>query len=295
MRPLLSSMEWAAAEAAALISAAQQQQGSAAPDHCKCKCIHPQCVRDMDSPRDEYLYSPTAANGQGQGHSKSKGGWDAVAPKRADQAHPHSQQQQQPQCSPHTHQQQQQQQQRSSASDAWPGPHLPLTQVQHQLVCAATGSCADPRHPPETVIDGRSDTFWATTGLLPQCLLLQLRRAVVVSSIEVHCKGVAALSVSLSHVRTQHCRALTGRRGSSDAQQSSLRFPRSAQQPRGGWSCGTVLFKPVLPVTDDVLPRGNAAGINSSFLTSHVCLVIEASHQDDGICLVSRVIVSTQA
>lgn len=60
-------------------------------------------------------------------------------------------------------------------------------------LCIAT-SCDD-RHPPESAIDGKADTFWSTTGLFPQELVVTLKEPAKVSSISTVTLGVRRLQV----------------------------------------------------------------------------------------------------
>lgn len=42
----------------------------------------------------------------------------------------------------------------------------------------AAATCADERHPPENTLDGTESTFWMTTGLFPQELVIALPKEV---------------------------------------------------------------------------------------------------------------------
>ena len=44
-------------------------------------------------------------------------------------------------------------------------------------------SCCDERFPPDNVIDGRDSTFWMTTGMFPQELVIKLESAQQISKI----------------------------------------------------------------------------------------------------------------
>jgi len=57
-------------------------------------------------------------------------------------------------------------------------------------------SSYDRQHPPSNIIDGRADTYWVSTGLFPQFILLTLgRKATKVSSLELAATNVRKLLV----------------------------------------------------------------------------------------------------
>ena len=43
--------------------------------------------------------------------------------------------------------------------------------MMFEVVC---GSSCDPRHPPHNVADEKEGTFWMTTGMFPQMLVVRL-------------------------------------------------------------------------------------------------------------------------
>jgi len=54
----------------------------------------------------------------------------------------------------------------------------------------------DPSHPPEAVIDGSENTFWSTTGMYPQELIITFDSNVTVASVSTksfNCKKVTLL------------------------------------------------------------------------------------------------------
>lgn len=44
-------------------------------------------------------------------------------------------------------------------------------------------SCSNENYPPTSIIDGRLDTFWMTTGLYPQCFVIAFSAAINVDTI----------------------------------------------------------------------------------------------------------------
>lgn len=56
-------------------------------------------------------------------------------------------------------------------------------------------SSADENFPPENMIDGRTDTFWVSTGLFPQEAIISLRSEMSINSVQVHCYNVKKLSI----------------------------------------------------------------------------------------------------
>ncbi|KAM6456436.1 intraflagellar transport protein 25 homolog isoform 3-T3 [Liasis olivaceus] len=52
-------------------------------------------------------------------------------------------------------------------------------------VILATSS--DEIHPPENIIDGRSETFWTTTGMFPQEFIISFHKCVTISKLKIQC------------------------------------------------------------------------------------------------------------
>ncbi|XP_070564408.1 intraflagellar transport protein 25 homolog [Ptychodera flava] len=63
-------------------------------------------------------------------------------------------------------------------------------------VVLATSS--DEKHPPEDMIDGRSDTFWATTGLFPQEFIISFSGLMDINSIKLETYQIHKMSVERS-------------------------------------------------------------------------------------------------
>eukprot|EP00916_Digyalum_oweni_P008960 GHVL01015090.1.p1 GENE.GHVL01015090.1~~GHVL01015090.1.p1 ORF type:complete len:123 (+),score=15.49 GHVL01015090.1:20-388(+) len=60
-------------------------------------------------------------------------------------------------------------------------------------------SSLDHRHPPENVIDGDEMTFWMTTGIFPQFLILKLQKKLI-KSVKVRSCGVQRIMIEgVSH------------------------------------------------------------------------------------------------
>ncbi|WZN62672.1 intraflagellar transport protein 25 [Chloropicon roscoffensis] len=57
-------------------------------------------------------------------------------------------------------------------------------------------TCCDDGHPPECVIDGNPKTFWSTTGLFPQEIVLTLKDQTRISRVTFSSTGVQKLVVS---------------------------------------------------------------------------------------------------
>ncbi|XP_053104198.1 intraflagellar transport protein 25 homolog [Hemicordylus capensis] len=74
-------------------------------------------------------------------------------------------------------------------------------------VILATSS--DENFPPENITDGRSDTFWTTTGMFPQEFIICFHRCVSISKLTVQCYLVRMLriekSMSKDPVDFEHC------------------------------------------------------------------------------------------
>ncbi|XP_048352331.1 intraflagellar transport protein 25 homolog isoform X1 [Sphaerodactylus townsendi] len=67
----------------------------------------------------------------------------------------------------------------------------------------------DEKYPPENIIDGRSETFWTTTGLFPQEFIISLHKCVMISKLTIQCYLVQTLriekSTSKDPVDFEHC------------------------------------------------------------------------------------------
>mmetsp|Transcript_143 Transcript_143/g.358 ORF Transcript_143/g.358 Transcript_143/m.358 type:complete len:228 (+) Transcript_143:70-753(+) len=56
-------------------------------------------------------------------------------------------------------------------------------------------SSLDPAHPGENIIDGRDGTYWISTGLFPQEIILRLGQPTLVVSLQLRATGVRAVTV----------------------------------------------------------------------------------------------------
>lgn len=61
-----------------------------------------------------------------------------------------------------------------------------------------SATCFDPQHPPAAVIDGSSTTFFASTGLFPQQLVLRLPSKSSLACVEI-------VGTSLKHIVLERC------------------------------------------------------------------------------------------
>ncbi|GFQ92908.1 intraflagellar transport protein 25 homolog [Trichonephila clavata] len=64
-----------------------------------------------------------------------------------------------------------------------------------QVVMASSN---DARFPPRNILDGKLDTFWATTGLYPQTFAVALSETADVKTITVHSYNVKDLKIEKS-------------------------------------------------------------------------------------------------
>lgn len=139
-----------------------------------------------------------------------------------------------------------------------------LLQLPSAFIAGVGASCCDPKHPPHTVIDGRRDTFWATTGLLPQEVTLQLRHEVMrLNEVEVVCGGIGTLCLKAggNFFPTPRNPPISQRIFMEPSQDGSSR-------------CATQVF--------DLSVLGPVA-------SNYVTLVAESSHNTIGFCLVQSV------
>ncbi|XP_061182129.1 intraflagellar transport protein 25 homolog [Saccostrea echinata] len=63
-------------------------------------------------------------------------------------------------------------------------------------VVLATSS--DGNHPPENIIDGDQETFWASTGLYPQEFIITFSSMMSIQRIEIACYNVRKISFQTS-------------------------------------------------------------------------------------------------
>merc|ERR1719159_885609 len=59
-------------------------------------------------------------------------------------------------------------------------------------------SSTDLDHPGENIIDGRMDSFWISTGLFPQEIVVQTSYPVSIESIRIACTGVRSFRIEAS-------------------------------------------------------------------------------------------------
>jgi len=60
-------------------------------------------------------------------------------------------------------------------------------------------SSLDPDHPGEGAIDGRLDSFWISTGMYPQEIILELSQPMLISGVQLSCTRVRRIRVEASH------------------------------------------------------------------------------------------------
>ena len=58
-------------------------------------------------------------------------------------------------------------------------------------------SSSDSQHPTDAIVDGKPDTFWATTGLFPQEVIFGIPAHVTVSSLTMKTAGGNLYQISL--------------------------------------------------------------------------------------------------
>ncbi|XP_072172908.1 intraflagellar transport protein 25 homolog isoform X1 [Diadema setosum] len=57
---------------------------------------------------------------------------------------------------------------------------------------------SDENFPPENIIDGKLETFWATTGLFPQEFIISFTTMICMDQIKINCYQVKRLSIERS-------------------------------------------------------------------------------------------------
>mmetsp|Transcript_101356 Transcript_101356/g.302243 ORF Transcript_101356/g.302243 Transcript_101356/m.302243 type:complete len:203 (+) Transcript_101356:172-780(+) len=85
-------------------------------------------------------------------------------------------------------------------------------------------SSLDPAHPPENVLDGSDVTYWISTGLYPQEILLGLGRPARVSSVRLSCTRVRGVRFEGCHEDKPVNFTLLAEFEVADAQDGRLQF-----------------------------------------------------------------------
>lgn len=62
----------------------------------------------------------------------------------------------------------------------------------------AYATSTDPQHPPENILDGSSSTYWSSTGLFPQEVMITLPYPTHIKKITIWSMKVASMNVLLS-------------------------------------------------------------------------------------------------
>ncbi|XP_043941406.1 intraflagellar transport protein 25 homolog isoform X3 [Protopterus annectens] len=79
-------------------------------------------------------------------------------------------------------------------------------------VVLATSS--DEKHTPENIIDGRTDTFWMTTGMFPQQFIISFSNPIKINTVTIQCYNelqhvegqLQTEEFALSQIRATHLR-----------------------------------------------------------------------------------------
>ncbi|XP_062874131.1 intraflagellar transport protein 25 homolog [Trichomycterus rosablanca] len=70
-----------------------------------------------------------------------------------------------------------------------------LSSFGSQVVLATS---SDEEHPPENMIDGKTDTFWLSTGMFPQEFIIRFPDNMKISVISIHSLNVKHLRIEKS-------------------------------------------------------------------------------------------------
>jgi hypothetical protein len=73
--------------------------------------------------------------------------------------------------------------------------NLQLATITHGASIISASSC-DNRLPPNSIIDGKSNTYWMSTGSFPQEIILQLGEPSLVKSVELISTGLRNIELS---------------------------------------------------------------------------------------------------
>ncbi|XP_056314164.1 intraflagellar transport protein 25 homolog [Danio aesculapii] len=70
-----------------------------------------------------------------------------------------------------------------------------LSSYGAQVVLASSG---DENHPPENIIDGKTETFWITTGLFPQEFIIRFPDNMKILTLSIHSYNIQKLRIEKS-------------------------------------------------------------------------------------------------
>ena len=75
-----------------------------------------------------------------------------------------------------------------------------MTELANEFSGAAiiSSSSFDPKHPPSSVIDGEYNTFWLTTGIYPQEIIVQLGEPSLIKGVELMSTGIRKVELAKS-------------------------------------------------------------------------------------------------
>ncbi|XP_059162858.1 intraflagellar transport protein 25 homolog [Physella acuta] len=62
----------------------------------------------------------------------------------------------------------------------------------------ALATSSDDKHPPENIIDGNSETFWSTTGMFPQEVVIRFQTLMKITNIHVLSYNIKKLRLEAS-------------------------------------------------------------------------------------------------
>ncbi|GFO13382.1 intraflagellar transport 25-like protein [Plakobranchus ocellatus] len=62
----------------------------------------------------------------------------------------------------------------------------------------ALATSSDDKHPPENMIDGKTDTFWSTTGMFPQEFVIRFQTLMKITNVHICSYNIKKLKVEAS-------------------------------------------------------------------------------------------------
>lgn len=78
----------------------------------------------------------------------------------------------------------------------------PLLKIGAKIALATS---RDEDYPPENIIDGKTGTFWATTGLFPQEFIISFKSVLNIQQITIFCYNVLDLEIECSKQSILDC------------------------------------------------------------------------------------------
>ncbi|ESP05708.1 hypothetical protein LOTGIDRAFT_208671 [Lottia gigantea] len=82
---------------------------------------------------------------------------------------------------------------------------LALSEAGAQIILATS---SDDKYPPEHMIDGKDETFWATCGLYPQEFVIRFTSLVNINSVSITCYNIRDIKLEVNSDDSQNFKTI---------------------------------------------------------------------------------------